>query len=499
MPIPQRCVRRTAAPARTFPRAAGPRPSGRARRLAIPAAGAAIAAVALPASACAHGLAGTPTPGLPNWLFAWGGAIVLVVSFVALSTLWQQPRLQRVREHARWRVPRAVDPLCGAIGVALFVGFVYAGLAGSQDTLSNVVPTATFVAFWVVVPILSGLLGDVFKPFNPWRATARGASWLAARLGGEGAVSKPLPYPAWLGRWPAAIGLVAFGWIELVYVNRDDPSTLAVLAIAYAVAQLVAMSLFGREAWERQGDPFGVYFGLFARLSPLHWHDGRLATRPPLSGVTGLDVTAGTVALVCATIGVTTFDGLSAGPLWTDVAPSMQRFFEHRGLGIETALEAAFTVGLIACILVVGAFYAIGVRGVRTIDRQRSTPELARAFVHTLVPIALAYVVAHYLSLVLFQGQGLIYMASDPLGRGWNALGSSSFQVDYSLVGPTAIWYGQVAGLLGGHVCGLVLAHDRALALFPRGRDATRSQYWMLIVMVGFTNLGMWLISAANQ
>jgi hypothetical protein len=191
-------------------------------------------------------------------------------------------------------------------------------------------------------------------------------------------------------------------------------------------------------------------------------------------------------------IGVTTFDGFSAGPLWTELFPHVQGWFGG-------SLEAASTFGLVACVLLVCAFYALGVRGIRSVDRTRSHGELARAFIHTLVPIALAYVAAHYISLVVFQGQGLVYLASDPLGHGWNVLGTADFAVDYSLVPASAIWYLQVAALLAGHVCGLVLAHDRALALFPDHRRAVRSQYWMLVIMVGFTNLGMWLISAANQ
>jgi hypothetical protein len=458
-----------------------------------------LIALSGPADADAHGLAGSPTPGVPNWLFAWGAAVVLLASFLALAALWQQPRLQAVRERELIRLPRWLDAACGALGVAAFVLVVGAGLVGAQDTLDNILPTVLFVYVWVVIPLLSGLLGDVFAAFNPWRAVGRAASWAAGRLAGPDAVAPPVAYPRWLGRWPAVVGIVAFGWVELVSTSRDDPSALAIMAIAYAATQLVAMSVFGQREWERNGDPLAVLFGLFARLSPLRWSAGRLFVRRPLAGVTALDVNAGTMALVLAAIGVTTFDGLSAGPLWTDVAPTLQRWFQDIGLGAGRAIEAAGTAGLLACIVVVAAFYALGIRGVRSIDPARSSDELARAFIHTLVPIALAYVAAHYVSLVVFQGQGLIYLASDPLGHGWDLLGTSGFAIDYRLVPATAIWYVQVAALLAGHVSALALAHDRALALFPDSRTAVRSQYWMLAVMVGFTNLGMWLISAANQ
>jgi hypothetical protein len=56
----------------------------------------------------------------------------------------------------------------------------------------------------------------------------------------------------------------------------------------------------------------------------------------------------------------------------------------------------------------------------------------------------------------------------------------------------------QVVALVAGHVGGLTLAHDRALATYRSHEEAVRSQYWMLVVMVGFTSLGLWLLSAVN-
>jgi hypothetical protein len=467
------------------------------RRAAVVAA--LLGALVAPAAAQAHGLAGRAAPGIPSWLFAWGAAVVLVLSFVALSVLWRQPKLQQLREHGHWSVPRFLDPLCGLIGVALFAGFVYAGLEGSQDELNNIAPTTVYVVFWVATPLLSIIVGDLFRPFNPWRAIARFVGFVSSKIAGDTPVAAPTPYPAWLGRWPVVIGIVAFGWMELVYTNRDDPKTLATVALAYAAVQLVAMSFFGREQWERQGDAFGVYFGIFARMSPLDWRDGRVWTRRPLEGVVQLDITPGTVALILAGIGVTTFDGLSAGPLWTDVAPKMQTWFTDIGFSPESALEVVFSIGLAFAIAVVSLFYWVGIRGVHSVDPSFDRRELSRRFIHTLVPIAAAYVLAHYFSLLAWQGQGMIYLLSDPLGNGANYLGTSNYAIDYAIVGFTAVWYVQVAALVAGHVAGLTLAHDRAIATYRDVQTATRSQYWMLVVMVGFTSLGLWLLASASS
>jgi hypothetical protein len=469
------------------------------RRSAAAALGGALAAGAIAAPAAhAHGLAGSADLPIPEWLFAWAAAIVLIASFVALGVLWPRPRLQQPRLRALFTTPRAARELCGLVGVGLYGLVVYAGLAGTTVPTANLAPTAIYVAFWVGIPLLSVLLGDVFALFSPWRAVYRWIAGAARRIS-PALDAEPMAYPAWLGRWPAAIGLAAFAWVELVYVERDDPATLAVLALAYGFVQVVGMSMFGERTWSERADAFGAYFSLCARMSPFETRERMLCLRPPLSGLPRLAPLPGTVALLCVLIGSTTFDGASNGVLWVDLAPQLQDLFTGIGFSLTVASELAFSVGLAAAIAAVGLLYALGVRGMRTVDPRRATGELARSFAHTLVPIAFAYAIAHYVSLLVFQGQALIYLASDPLGTGANVLGTANTQVDYTLLSASAIWYLQVGALVAGHVAGLVLAHDRALAVF-RGdaRAAVRSQWWMLSVMVCFTSLGLWLLSAVN-
>jgi hypothetical protein len=259
------------------------------------------------------------------------------------------------------------------------------------------------------------------------------------------------------------------------------------------------MSLYGERAWSDRADALGVYFGLFARLSPLHWRDRAVFSRPPLGGAPSLTPVAGTVALLCVMIGTTSFDGFSQGTTWSNLAPDLQSFFADLGLSSEHALEAAFTVGLVGAMLVIGGLYRLGIAGMRTVGGDRGPQNLAGRFVHTLIPIALAYVVAHYFSLLAYQGQAVAALVSDPLGHGDDLLGTAGATIDYTWITATGIWYVQVAALVIGHVAALVLAHDRALAIYDRPRDATRSQYWMLAVMVAFTSIGLWILSAAAQ
>jgi hypothetical protein len=471
----------------------------RVRRRAVAPLAAALAAAAFaPASAQAHGISGSADLPIPQWMFAWAAALVLIASFVALGVLWPKPRLQRPRLRRVMTIPPGIRMLCGLVGVALYGVVVYAAFAGTAVPTANLAPTTIYVAFWVGIPVLSVLLGDVFALFSPWRALYR---WIAgaARRVSPALDAEPMAYPAWLGRWPAALGLLAFAWVELVYVDRDVPATLGVLALAYGFAQVVGMSLYGERTWSERADAFGVWFNLCSRISIWETRGRELCVRPLLSGLPRLEQLPGTVAVLVVLIGSTTFDGASNGVLWVDVAPKLQDLFTGIGASLTLANELAFSVGLVVAVAAVGGFYELGIRGMRTLDPRRDVRELARSFAHTLAPIAAAYALAHYLSLLVFQGQALIYLASDPLGTGANLLGTANTQVNYTLISSTGIWYMQVAALIAGHVAGLVLAHDRALAIFPDDkRVAVRSQYWMLTVMVGFTCLGLWLLSAVN-
>lgn len=454
---------------------------------------------ALPAAADAHGLVGRTDLPIPQWLFAWVAAVVLIVSFAALSLLWPQPRLERAEARRRFAVPLALRALAGAAAVGAFAVVLYAGFAGTEVPTANIAPTAIYVVVWVGVPLLSVFFGDVWRVLSPWHATARGVAWLAQRLRGGEPLRAPLTYPERLGRWPATIGVAAFAWLELVYVDRDVPSTLALLALLYALVQLAGMGLFGIERWRTRADAFGVLFELFGRIAPLELRDGVVSTRPPLSGLAQLDgAVAGTIPLAAVMIGTTTFDGASNGDMWTSIASSLVEFFDERGLGVTAAAEVTNTIGLVAAILLVGGFYLMGVAGMRTVGGDHSTPELAARFVHTLVPIAFGYLIAHYFSLLVFQGQSLAYLVSDPLGDGSDLFGTANATVDYTLLSASSIWYVQVAALVAGHVAGLMLAHDRALVIYRDAREAVRSQYWMLVVMVGFTCLGLWLLSAVS-
>jgi hypothetical protein len=454
----------------------------------------------------AHGIVGRTDLPIPQWLFGWAAAVVLVVSFVALAVLWPQPRLQDgggFRPLPSWlsRVLTSlvVEVVCGAIGVGLLFLVIYAGLSGEQVAMGNFASEFTLVIFWVGLVPASILLGDIFRLFNPWRALGRLVAWIA-QTAARGPMPAPLAYPQWLGYVPAGLGLVAFTTLELVYSDGSEPKHVAVATLVYSAITFVAMALYGVEAWIQRGEAFSVYFGLFARLSVWTRRDGRLGLRKPLAGVTQFEPLPGSVFLLAVMIGTITFDGAAEGPVWTSISPHLANLFKSLGASPETALEFAFFIGLWLGIGIVYGFYRLGIRGAASVGGGKSAAELGRTFVHTLVPIATAYVMAHYFTYLIDQGQSMKFLVSNPLGReGTDIFGTANDAIKYGVIGATAVWYFQVAFVVVGHVSGLALAHDRALVTYDDPRLAVRSQYWMLVVMVGFTSLALWLLAQANQ
>jgi hypothetical protein len=451
----------------------------------------------------AHGLVARSDLPIPEWLFFYAALLVLFVSFVALAVLWPEPKL----ENEGWRplprgigrvlASRPVEIICGAIGVFLLGVVVYAGLRGTQSTQANLAPTFVYVFFWLGLVPASVVLGDVFRAFNPWRAIGRGVSWVA-RTVSRTDLPAPLAYPRRLGRWPAVAGLFAFAVLELVASNGDKPENVAIATLVYSAATFIAMSLYGVETWIERGEAFSVYFNLFSRLSPFETREGEVGLRRPLSGLPSLEQLPGTVPLLAVMIGSVSFDGAAETTYWTDIASDIASFFQDRGLSPQHALELTWLLGLLGAILIVYGFYRLGVAGAKSVGGGFTTSRLAGAFVHSLVPIALAYVAAHYLTLLLFQGQAAGFLASDPLGDGSNLFGTADSQIDYTVIGANATWYWQVGFVVTGHVAGLTLAHDRALTLYNEAKLAVRSQFWLLAVMVGFTGLALFLLSEAN-
>jgi hypothetical protein len=260
------------------------------------------------------------------------------------------------------------------------------------------------------------------------------------------------------------------------------------------------MALFVTESWCSRGEIFSVYFGMFSQLAPFGVRDGRIGRRHPLAAATHWATTVpGSTAVVIASIASTSFDGAEDGAYKQGLA-HVGGWIEGLGVGPLATIRVTDSLFMAATVLAVAGVYLLGVRGMRSVPGAPAFRTLTRGFAHSLIPIALAYLVAHYFSLFVYQEQAqFTYLLSDPLGTSTTDLfGTAEYGIDFSALTPNIIWYVQVAALLVGHVVGLTLAHDRALVYWPDYRRASRSQYWMLAVMVAFTCFGLYLLSVGG-
>jgi len=449
------------------------------RRVVLLAAATGGTWLATAAPASAHGLGGRTDLPLPVWMFVYGAAGAVVVSFAALAAFWPVARLQggvagvALAPASRTGWTAAVAGAARAVGVVLFLVVLGAAVFGPAEAADNLAPAAVYIVFWVGLMFASALVGEVWRAISPFPALAAAVDRLRGRPAGE---------PYLLGHWPAVGLLFGFVWLELAYPDRADPRLLAVAVILYTAVVVAGAARWG-DPFLRQGEAFAAFFGLLAAMAPVYVDDeGRHRLRPPLTGLASMEVLPGTVALILVALGSTTFDGLSRTRLWVD------RF---GGLG-KWPLTVALTLGLVATIGLVGGAYVVAMK-VAAARTGRELHQTTRLFAHTLVPIVFAYGVAHYFSYLLFEGQSVISLASDPFGRGWDVFGTAERAIDYRVVSPRVVSWVQVGAIVSGHVAGVVLAHDRALATFP-ARDATRSQYPLLAAMVLFTVGGLTLL-----
>jgi hypothetical protein len=363
----------------------------------------------------------------------------------------------------------------GVLGLLLVVGQVVPPILGLDRVRGRptIAPVLVWVVMWLVVPFLAAIFGNWYRAINPW-----------------GTIGSALPFGksekrdllARFGVWPAGVALVFFAWFELISPNSGSPAALGWAAVIYSGYLFGSMTLLGRETGMVVADLFTTYNRIFSAISPLgRSSGGQLIWRGWLRALPVIPSWPGLTFFVLAAIGTVSYDGAS-GTVW----------FRRAAAGLIDS-RLGQTVLLLGSVLLVSAAYWSASWLAARLAPGSDANAVARRFAHTLVPIALAYAVAHYFTLIIFEGQQLISAISDPFGLGWNLFGTADRTIDFFITASEPIWYFQVAVIVGGHVLGVVLAHDRALVDF--GADAVRSQYAMLLLMVALTSLGLVILA----
>jgi hypothetical protein len=419
----------------------------------------------------AHGLGGSTDLPIPFTYALIGAAWALTFTFAVVALAWRKPRFDigaPGRVLPQW-VTRAVDatPTRWALaGVALLATawVAYATLTGPQDS-GNALPGVFYVLLWVGLVALSVLFGPVWKVLSPVRALHRFT----------GSRSPRGTYPQMLGYWPAAAGLFAFVWLELASPDPGSLGAIRIWLLSY-LAIAVAGTLWCGTKWCARADPFEVYSIVASRLSPLRRNaEGRIAIGNPFNTLLSLPVRPGSVAVLSVLLGSTAFDSFSAMPWW--------RGFVGDLTDSELTATAVRTAGLAVFVCVVAGTFCAAARATGGVDARRRR-ELPGLLAHSLIPIVIGYVFAHYLSYLVERGQQTIY----------RLLGMPDTEVAYVLsMHPAVLATLKVGFVLVGHVAGVIAAHDTALRVLPQRHQLT-GQLAMMLVMVGYTFTGLYLL-----
>ena len=456
----------------------------------------ALAAAAAPAALAHAGERGFIML-LPTGLFQAGGTIAVAVSFLVAVSI-RASAMRCAIESARrplFSVPRGVPGL-NAAASAVLVALVVAGFAGSRDPLANPLPLSVWTLMWVGLTFAHAVLGFVWPIVNPWTALAHLVRRLLGLTGSDH--EGLLDWPEALGAWPAVAVLLLFAWFELVHPAPQDPAVLAFAAVGYSVFTVAGMVLFGNATWERNVEIFSRFFRIVSWIAPLGTVDEggtrRLALTFPGARLLRVDsLPAAGVVFVVVALATVSFDGLSRTFWWLDLVG--ENPLEHPG---RTALVGRNTLGLAGAAAALLAAYAVtAAAGARWSGS--SAAAALRRFVVSIVPIAFGYHFAHYLPSFLVDAQYALKALSDPLGLGWNLLGTRDLHVTASFLTHHAsvelIWYAQTAAIVAAHVAAVVVLH--ALAGESReGRMATiRGELPLTGLMIGYTLFGLWLLS----
>jgi len=448
----------------------------------------------LPTPAFAHASDRGHVLLLPTGYYIAGGALAVAVSFLvlallppaALNSFWRR----RLSLLTFGDGPRTIISLLSFAGFALLVA---AGIFGSRDPLSNPLPLVVWTLLWAGFTLLQGVFGDLWSWLNPWYGPWR----IAIRAIGVRDDETLLPrLPSWLGFWPAFALFFAFAWFELIDPAPDDPSRLAFAAGAYWLFSFIVMLVFGYGDWSKRGEFLSVFFSMVARFAPFERRDGRLSLCWPGAKLLAAEpLPPSGVAFLLLTLSSVSFDGLSKTFFWLGLFGVNP--LEYPG---RTALAGIGSFGLVLTFILLAAVFALAVfLGQRLVGDDHPFREASGLLVWSIVPIALAYHIAHYITALLVDGQYALVALSDPFALGWNLFGTADMMVEAGVVAGAQsawwLWNIQAGVIIAGHVLAVLVAHGLAWRLHRQPSRAALSQVPLTLLMVAYTIFGLWLLA----
>jgi hypothetical protein len=468
------------------------------------------------------------TPPLPLFFCLVAAGFAVLASFIIVGVFSKPSEIYSGYPKVdllKWAVVRSVTRppvilLIELSSVLLFVLVLLVGFVGNDDPIYNLAPTLIWVIWWVGVAYASAFLGDVWALLNPWNIIFRWFEIVLNRLSSGKPLSPALHYPDKAGVWPALILFLIFAWIENVYSDATIPARISQMILAYSVLTWFGMILFGRDIWIKHGEAFSLAFGLLARFAPIEVRSISYRTDNATGGTTEPDlletlaadeviestkkemnlrlfasglldmenVSTSKMLFVLLLLATVTFDGFTATMPWVTI--------QDLGMSYISNASVISTLGLISSICIFICVYLGFCKLMNLVGgRQIGYLEYGKVFVYTLIPIALAYHVAHFLFFLLIQGQLIIPLASDPFGFNWDLLGTAGYRLNFKLLSPNIYWFVSVISIVTGHIIAVFLSHRIALRIHDTHGHALQSQYPMLVLMVGYTIGSLWIIT----
>jgi hypothetical protein len=432
----------------------------------------------------------------PLAYFVAGAALTVALSFAVAAVFARSAPPRSAAEH-RIDVPGpwlpALRAICRALGVAVLALTLAAAWFGSGDPQMNFAPTLIWIVWWVGLSLACACIGNLWPALDPWRSLFDAADALARRLGRPQGIALGWRYPRALGAWPAVALLLAWAWLEVVYPIATVPRNVAWAGLAWSVLTLTGMACFGRDIWQENADVFAVYFSILGRFAPLASGPRSLTLRAPGRGLIATGAaSAAMTGFAIAMLATVLFDGLRGGAGWLVIENALGRWLPW--LADPNGLFAG-TVGLVGMWLAFFAAYAITCLATARLAGRVSAGTIAQQFALTLVPIAVAYNVAHNFSSLAVRSQSVIALASDPFGRRWDLFGTAGFSPDIGLVDARLTWYVAIGAIVAGHVIAVWLAHRTALREFAATGRARLASAPLTVLMVVYTAISLSVIA----
>jgi hypothetical protein len=497
----------------------------------------------LPVEAQAHGFAVRYDLPIPLGFYLAGAGATVALSFLLLA-FFAGARPAPVDRRPGHRVSRRAGRILSnnwvagtlqGISVALFLLIVATASFGDENPFNNISTTFVWVIWWVGMMFVNTFIGDIWALVNPWDALFGGAERVLSLLKPGARLSLERPFPERFGVWPAVVLFMAFAWMELISGEGEAPRQLAVAVISYSLVTWTGMMVFGRRIWLVHGEAFAVVFSTFARFAPAAFQVGGAGgrrycahgmesvdgatigcaacfeTAPPAERAVALrlpgagllvqrPVSMSVVAMVLTLLATVTFDGLLATPAWVGIYEyftdlSQLRWWRAPWMAAALNFHVVATALFLLLPLGFAAVFLACCRLTAAVAGEASTARVAGCFALTLLPIAIAYHLAHYMTYFLLSGQYIIPAASDPFGFGWDLFGTAFYKPDIEMVGARFAWYTAVIAIVTGHMIAVYLAHRTALRLFGGGSRTLASQLPMVALMVAYTMLSLWIIA----